>query len=102
MCLPLTSGGEEDKMVVAGFDLYALLVEQLFGGVFLAVLGVAAIMLVIAMFGKVSFSTMTAILIYYIIICGINYSVLFLFLMTFFILVYLIYAGVGFWNRSST
>ncbi len=44
-------------MVVAVFDLYYLLVETVFGSVFLSILGLSALYLVLGMFTRMSVQT---------------------------------------------
>jgi len=56
-------------MVVAPFDLFYLLVENVFGSIFVSGIGIAAILFLIGMLSK-----MSALL---------NYMIVFLFLMTF-------------------
>jgi hypothetical protein len=63
-------------MFNGAFDLYGLFVEGVFGGVGLAILGVAVLIFLIALFSRMSTTSLIAILILYFLVCSIYYSTL--------------------------
>lgn len=67
---------------MAVFDLYGLLVEQLFGGLFLSIIGVIIFMAIIIAITRTSFITGATIIGFFLLVCGIQYNALTTFIIT--------------------
>lgn len=81
---------------MAVFDLYGLFVEQVFGGLLMAIVGIVIIMAIIIMISRTSFATGIALIGFFLFICGLYYSVLTLFILTIGAISYFIFSLVRF------
>lgn len=84
--------------MVAMFDLYSVFVDYVFGGLLLAIVGLAVIYLLVMILGKLNGLTILAVLFLFIAVCGIFYSAITFFIILIGTLAYFFYSLIRFFS----
>ena len=84
--------------MLGAFDLYGLFVEQLFGGLLIACVGLAVIYIIVMALGKLSYSTMISVIILYLIVFGIFSNALTFFIILVAVLFYFVTSLIRFFS----
>jgi hypothetical protein len=78
------------------FDLYGLLVEHIFGGLFLSIIGIVIFMALIIMISRTSFITGLALIGFFLLVVGIYFNKITYFIIVLGSFVYFIYQVMAF------
>ena len=84
--------------MLGSLDLYTLFVDQVFGGLLLAIIGLGIVFALIMILGRLSKMTILSILVYYALICGLFASVLTFVLIFFLTMGYLTFSIVNWFS----